>query len=162
MTILNLTTRFFDSGRTFVASVGLLALAGLIIGPAFAAEIPDDHTQDALIRSALARFNDANMTNNYSVFMATASKQFQTQVTPEKMAAAFEGFRKNHVFFDEVVAANYVSHEKTVIDKDGALVLVGMLKLDKADLKYTLRFVQNDNIWKLLAINVDVPARKQN
>jgi hypothetical protein len=156
-----LDTRFFICSRAFAAALALLALTMPTVTPGFAAEIPDDHAQDALIRSVLARFNDANMTNNYSVFMATASKQFQTQVTAEKMAAAFEGFRKNHVFFDDVVAANYVSHEKTLIDKDGALVLVGVLKLDKADLKYTLRFVQNDNIWKLLAINVDVPGKKQ-
>jgi hypothetical protein len=34
--------------------------------------------------------------------MAKASQQLQTQVPLEKMAAAFEGFRKNHVFFEEV------------------------------------------------------------
>jgi len=92
--------------------------------------------------------------------MAKASQQLQTQVPLEKMAAAFEGFRKNHVFFEDVVAAKYVSHEKAVIDKDGALVLIGELNLDKRDLKYNLRFVQNDNVWKMLFINVDVSGKK--
>jgi hypothetical protein len=142
--------------------IALSALGIAWMSPAFAAEIPDDHAQDALIRSTLARFNDANMTNDYSVFMANASQQLQTQVPLEKMAAAFEGFRKNHVFFDDVVAAKYASHEKAVIDKDGALVLVGVMNLDKGDLKYNLRFVQNDNVWKVLFINVDVSGKKQN
>jgi hypothetical protein len=148
--------------RFFTAAVALLGVSMLTIAPAAAVEIPADHAQDALIRSALARFNDANMTNDYSVFMANASQQLQTQVPLEKMAAAFEGFRKNHVFFDDVVAAKYASHEKAVIDKDGALVLVGVMNLDKADLKYNLRFVQNDNVWKVLFINVDVSGKKQN
>jgi hypothetical protein len=148
--------------RFFTAAVALLGVSMLTIAPAAAVEIPADHAQDALIRSTLARFNDANMTNDYSVFMANASQQLQTQVPLEKMAAAFEGFRKNHVFFDDVVAAKYASHEKAVIDKDGALVLVGVMNLDKADLKYNLRFVQNDNVWKVLFINVDVSGKKQN
>jgi len=148
--------------RFFTAAVALLGVSMLAIAPAAAVEIPGDHAQDALIRSTLARFNDANMANDYSVFMANASQQLQTQVPLEKMAAAFEGFRKNHVFFEDVVAAKYASHEKAVIDKDGALVLVGAMNLDKGDLKYNLRFVQNDNVWKLLFINVDVSGKKQN
>jgi hypothetical protein len=160
MTILD--TRFFICRRPLAAAVALLGVSMLTIAPAAAVEIPADHAQDALIRSTLARFNDANMTNDYSVFMANASQQLQTQVPLEKMAAAFEGFRKNHVFFDDVVAAKYASHEKAVIDKDGALVLVGVMNLDKADLKYNLRFVQNDNVWKVLFINVDVSGKKQN
>jgi len=156
--ILDYPTRFVS--RAFAATVSLLGLAMLTIAPAAAVDVPDDHAQDALIRSTLTRFNDANMTNDYSVFMAKASQQLQTQVPLEKMAAAFEGFRKNHVFFEDVVAAKYVSHEKAVIDKDGALVLIGELNLDKRDLKYNLRFVQNDNVWKMLFINVDVSGKK--
>jgi hypothetical protein len=158
MMILDYPTRFVS--RAFAATVSLLGLAMLTIAPAAAVDVPDDHAQDALIRSTLTRFNDANMTNDYSVFMAKASQQLQTQVPLEKMAAAFEGFRKNHVFFEDVVAAKYVSHEKAVIDKDGALVLIGELNLDKRDLKYNLRFVQNDNVWKMLFINVDVSGKK--
>jgi hypothetical protein len=160
MTILD--TRFFVCSRALAAAVALLGVSVLTIAPAAAVDVPDDHAQDALIRSTLARFNDANMANDYTVFMAKASQQLQTQASPEKMAAAFEGFRKNHVFFDDVVSAKYASHEKAVIDKDGALVLVGVLNLDKSDLKYNLRFVQNDNIWKVIGINVDVPGKKQN
>ena len=158
--ILDYPTRFVS--RAFAATVSLLGLAMLTIAPAAAVDVPDDHAQDALIRSTLTRFNDANMTNDYSVFMAKASQQLQTQVPLEKMAAAFEGFRKNHVFFEDVVAAKYVSHEKAIIDKDGALVLAGVMNLDKGDLKYNLRFIQNDNVWKVLFINVDVAGKKQN
>ena len=75
---------------------------------------------------------------------------------------AFETFRKNELFFEDVVTADYDSYEKAKIDKDGALVLVGVMNLDKGDLKYNLHFVQNDNAWKVLFINVDVSGKKQN
>jgi hypothetical protein len=99
-------------------------------------------------------FNDANMTGNYSVFLAKASKEFQAQFTPEKMAAAFESFNKSKLSLDGIVTAEYDSYEKTKLDGN-ALVLVGVFKTDDLEVKYNLRFLQNDDVWKVSSINVD-------
>jgi hypothetical protein len=85
--------------------IAFFALAWVL--PAFAADIPDDDEQDVLIRTTLLTFNDANMTSNYAVMLARASKQFQSQFTVDKMATAFEVFRKNKLFFEEVATADY-------------------------------------------------------
>ena len=74
-----------------------------------------------LIRSTLVMLNDANMTNNYCLLLAKTSKRFQLQFSADKMAAAFEGFRKNELFFEDVVIADYDSYEKATIDSEGAL-----------------------------------------
>jgi hypothetical protein len=141
--------------------VALFALTVAWMLPAFAADIPDDDSQDVLIRTTLLTFNDANMTNNYAVMLARSSKQFQSQFTPDKMATAFEIFRKNKLFFEEVATADYDSSEKAVIDKEGALVLAGVFKTDGLQVKYNLRFVKNDDAWKMLGINVDATKKKQ-
>ena len=141
--------------------VALFALAVAWVLPAFAADVPDDDSQDVLIRTTLLTFNDANMANNYAVMLARSSKQFQSQFTPEKLAASFEGFRKNKLFFEEVATADYDSSEKAVIDKEGALVLVGVFKTDDLQVKYNLRYVQNDGAWKMIGINVDATKKKQ-
>ena len=141
--------------------VALFALTVAWMLPAFAADIPDDDSQDVLIRTTLLTFNDANMTNNYAVMLARSSKQFQSQFTPDKMATAFEIFRKNKLFFEEVATADYDSSEKAVIDKEGALVLAGVFKTDDLQVKYNLRFVKNDDAWKMLGINVDATKKKQ-
>jgi hypothetical protein len=159
MTILDLMTRFF--GRALAAAVGLLALAAVTIAPALAAEIPDDHARDVLIRSTLSTFNDANMTNNYSVFFAKSAKELQALAGPEKMSAAFEVFRRNQGFFENVVTGEYESTQKPVIDKDGGLVLAGVLKVDDMDVTYNLKFHQNDNVWKVVGINVNVNRPKK-
>ncbi len=97
---------------TLVTSIAaFFALVIALALPAFAADIPDDDAQDVLIRTTLLTFNDANMTNNYAVMYARSSSQFQAQFTPDKMAAAFEGFRKNRLFFEEVATADYDSSE---------------------------------------------------
>jgi hypothetical protein len=141
--------------------VALFALAFTYVAPAFAADIPDDDDQDVLIRTTLMTFNDANMTNNYSVFVAKASREFQSQFTAEKMAGAFEAFRKGELYFEDVVTADYASYEKAKIDNDGALVLAGVFKTDVMEVKYRLRFIQNDKVWKVAGINFDATRKKQ-
>lgn len=140
--------------------VAFFALAIAWISPAFAADIPDDDDQDVLIRTTLLTFNDANMTNNYQVMLAKASKQFQSQFDADKMATAFEAFRKNKLFFEDVVTADYDSYEKATFDKEGALVLAGVFKTDELQVKYNLRFIKNDDAWKMLGINVDATRKK--
>ncbi len=157
--ISNSLIAFFRSGR-LAAAVALLAIA--VAFPAFAATpIPDDDDQDVLIRTTLMTFNDANMTNNYSVFLAKASKEFQSQFTADKVQAAFETFRAKELFFEDVVTADYDSYEKATIDKDGALVLNGVFKTDDMEVKYRLRFIQNNHVWKMLGLNVDATRKKQ-
>jgi len=153
---------FMRSGRLFAASVALIVLALVSVAPAFAAEIPSDDDQDVLIRSTLVTFNDANMTNNYSVLWAKSAKELQAAASPEKMAAAFEVFRKNQGFFEDVVTADYDSYENAKIDKDGGLVLAGVFKIDdNMKVKYNLRFLQNDKVWKVVSINVNIDRNKK-
>lgn len=152
---------FFRSGR-FAAAIAVLALALAVAAPAFAAtQIPDDDDQDVLIRTTLMTFNDANMTNNYSVFHAKASKEFQSQFTADKIQAAFETFRAKELFFEDVVTADYESYDKATLDNEGALVLAGVFKTDDMQVKYRLRFIQNNHVWKMLGLNVDATRKKQ-
>ena len=136
----------------------LLLLIAVSLSPAHALEIPSDEEQDVLIRSTLMTFNDANMTGNYTVLLAKASKQFQSQYSAEQAFAAFEAFRKNQLFFEAVVTAEYDSWEKAKFDPDGALVLAGVFKTDELEVKYRLRFVQSNKVWKVLGIKVDATS----
>jgi hypothetical protein len=144
--------RSFGGVSVFVAFL-ILAAASLV--PAHAIQIPSDDDRDVLIRTTLMTFNDANMTGNYAILLAKASRQFQSQITAEKLATAFEAFRTNELFFEGVVSEDYDSSEKPTIDSEGALVLSGVFKTDDMQVKYRLRFVQNGKVWKLLGINVD-------
>jgi hypothetical protein len=144
--------------RSFVGLsvfVAFLIVAAASLSPARAIQIPSDDEQDVLIRTTLMTFNDANMTGNYAVLLAKASRQFQTQITADKLSSAFEPFRTNELFFESVVDAHRDSSDKPTIDQEGALVLVGVIKTNEMQVKYRLRFVQNGKAWKLLGINVD-------
>jgi hypothetical protein len=133
----------------------LLLVVATSLSPVFAAEIPSDDDQDVMIRTTLMTFNDANMTGNYSVFLAKASKEFQNQFTVDKMAAAFESFRTHGLFFESVATEDYDSYEKAKIEPDGQLVLAGVFKIDRMQVKYVLKFFQNNKVWKVSGITVN-------
>jgi hypothetical protein len=154
-------TRLLHSGRVLAMAVAFFALAMIAFSPARAAEIPSDDDQVVLIRTTVMTFNDANMTNDYSVFFAKSAKELQALISPEKMSAAFEVFRRNQGYFENVVTAEYESSEKPFIDKDGGLVLAGVLKVDAMDVTYNLKFLPNDNVWKVVGINVNVNRPKK-
>ena len=135
-----------------IAAVMMLA----IFAPANAASLPSDDEQEVLIRTTLMTFNDANMTANYSVLHAKASKEVQAQLSIEKLFETFKPFRTNQLFFEDIIYEDYDSYEDAKLDDEGALVLAGVFKTDSIRVKYRLRFVKNDAAWKWLGINADV------
>jgi len=146
--------------HALVGAFVVLVMLAAALRPAYAVDMPSDDDQDVLVRSTLMTFNDANMTGNYAVFIAKASKQFQSQIAPEKLMASLESFRVNRLFFESVVTEDYDSTEKPTIDAEGGLNLAGVFKTDDMEVKYKLRFIQNDNVWKLLGFNVDAKKKQ--
>lgn len=135
--------------------VMLAAIIMIAIAPAHAASVPSDDEQEILIRTTLMTFNDANMTGNYSVLHAKASREVQAQISVEQLFEAFKPFRTNRLFFEEIVYEDYDSYEDAKFDADGALVLAGVFKTDNIKVAYRLKFLKNDTIWKWSGINVN-------
>jgi len=142
-----------------IRMVVLALIAAVAISGAFtqakAAPLPSDDEQEILIRTTLMTFNDANMTGNYSVLHAKASKELQAQLSIEKLFETFKPFRTNRLFFEDIVYEDYDSYEDAKFDSDGALVLAGVFKTDRVKVSYRLEFVNNDAIWKWSGIKVN-------
>lgn len=147
------------ASRKFFTAIALVMslsfLSAMSLSPAYAIDLPTDDEQDVLVRTTLMTFNDANMTGNYSVLLAKASKQFREQMTVEKLTAAFESFRSKKLFFEGIVTDDYESQQKAKLDSEGALVLAGEFKNDDVQVKYKLRFAQDSDAWKVIGIDVD-------
>ncbi|HJQ57879.1 MAG TPA: hypothetical protein VJ890_13275, partial [Vineibacter sp.] len=79
--------------RTLV--VGLLAV--LAAPAAWAQSPPGPIALEALIKSTLMTFNDANITGNYTVFHARLAKPFRDQFTPDRLKTAFESFSQQSI-----------------------------------------------------------------
>jgi len=139
------------------AALTLVAAVVMIVtfAPANAASVPSDDEQEVLIRTTLMTFNDANMTGNYSVLHAKASKEVQAQLSIEKLFETFKPFRTNQLFFEDIIYEDYDSYEDGKFDADGALVLVGVFKTDNVKVAYRLKFLKNGSVWKWSGLNVN-------
>ena len=66
--------------------------------------MPSERALEALVKTTLLTFNDANVTGNYEVFHAKLSRPFREQFPVERLARRFQEFNKKHVDFDIIAA----------------------------------------------------------
>ncbi len=144
--------RFAVAARV-TAAVLMLTLFG---AAASAQKAPNANVQEIIIKSSLLTFNDANVTNNYSVFHAKLSKPFRDKFPPDKLAETFKGFRDQHVDLDLIAAKAPISTEEPKVDDSGRLTLKGYFDTTPSRVNYNLTYIMSDGEWKLVGINVDL------
>jgi hypothetical protein len=134
-------------------TVLVLALFG---APASAQNVPNATVQEILIKTSLLTFNDANLTGNYEVLHARLSKPFRDQVSTEKLAEVFKGFRDQHVNLESIAAKAPIPVEEPKIGDNGRLTLKGYFDTTPSRVNYELAFIVSEGEWKLFNVNVDV------
>ena len=107
--------------------------AGFFGAAASAQKAPNANVQEIIIKSSLLTFNDANVTNNYSVFHAKLSKPFRDKFPPDKLAETFKGFRDQHVDLDLIAAKAPLNH----VNNLGLTALLEAIVLGNGDANHT-------------------------
>lgn len=133
----------------------LLIVAGFGAMPLRAQELPSETLQEALIKSSLMTFNDANLTGNYDVFYQRTATPFREQFKVEQLVAAFSEFRELEIDLTSVTTLPAIADEESTV-ADGVLTMVGHFETTPSQLTYTVRMVPEDNAWRLIGINVKV------
>lgn len=133
-----------------------LLLGALAIAAAAQAQnkVPNERVLEALVKVTLLTFNDANVTGNYTVFHAKASKPFRDQFPPEKLHETFREFAEKQIDFDIIAAYKPVYDPPPKVDGDGRLLINGYFPTEPARVVYDLQFIPSDGEWKLISINV--------
>lgn len=116
--------------------------------------IPMVRPLEALVKSAMLSFNDANVTGNYAVFHAKLSQPFRQQVSPEKLRENFRQFVEKSIDLDIVAAMEPIYEQQPLIDNYGKLLLKGYFATEPTRVNFELDFIPADGEWKLLRINV--------
>ncbi len=137
------------------AVLGAILLSAIVMAaPASAQRPPGPVPLEALIKSILLSFNDANVTGNYTVFHARLSKPFRDQFSPEKLKEAFQTFSRQNIDFDIIAAMRPALTEDPRIDDRGALLVRGYFDTSPNRVTFALDFIQSDGDWKLINIHV--------
>jgi hypothetical protein len=119
-------------------------------------KVPSERALEALVKTTLLTFNDANVTGNYEVFHAKLSKPFREQFPVERLARRFQEFNKKHLDFDIIAALKPGYDPVPKIDDDGKLLVKGYFPTEPLQVYFNLEFVPSDGEWKLIGINVKV------
>jgi hypothetical protein len=139
--------------------VRMLAVTALMLMASLAQaqnKVPSERALEALVKTTLLTFNDANVTGNYEVFHAKLSKPFREQFPVERLARRFQEFNKKHVDFDIVAALKPSYDPAPKVDDDGKLLVKGYFPTEPLQVHFNLEFIPSDGEWKLIGINVKV------
>ena len=135
-----------------------LTLAGLVMfstAAAYAQAMPSSLAREIMIKTTLTTFNDANLTNNYTVFNALASRPFSEQLPPEKLSEVFKTFRDQDIDISAITAFKPVEEPAPFIDSKGLLQMTGYFETSPSYVAYDMSFIgTNDGGWRMIAINV--------
>jgi hypothetical protein len=108
-----------------------------------------------LIRGSLNALNQANKTNNYSVFRELAGRDFQRANSGARLNELFAMLRGRHV---DLLAANAMSPRllrEPWIDDEGHLRLIGFFPSRPEQINFELIFQPEDGTWRLYGLGVD-------
>jgi hypothetical protein len=121
--------------------------------------LPSQNGQLILIRGALAAFDHANRTNNYTVLNALGSPSFRAGNLPEQLAKTFEPFRANKINLGSVMFLNPTLTQAPTIT-NGRLRMVGTFPSTPLQIGFDLVFEPSDGQWKMLTFTVSlIPVR---
>ena len=143
--------------------VRMLAVMALMLTASLAQaqnKVPSERALEALVKTTLLTFNDANVTGNYEVFHAKLSKPFREQFPVERLARRFQEFNKKNIDFDVIAALKPSYDPAPKVDDEGRLLVKGHFPTEPLRVNFDLAFIPSDGEWKLISINVKIDDPK--
>jgi len=141
--------------------VRVMGILALVLGCSTAQaqnKVPSERGLEALVKTTLLSFNDANVTGNYEVFHAKSSKPFRDQFTADRLKFTFRDFGKKQLDFDVIADMKPAYDPPPQVDDDGKLLVKGSFPTEPLRVYFDLDFIPSDGEWKLIRINVKVDS----
>ena len=123
--------------------------------------LPRDDVIEAMLKSALMVFNDANLTGNYGVFHARFHSLFRTQKSAADLANIFVGFRTSRIDLAPLLVHRPIYIVAPEIDGEGHLSLKGYFETRPWRTNFELGWRRDGNAWMLWKINVQTRLPEQ-
>ena len=123
---------------------------------------PTNKELKKLALDSLLLFNEAIQTESFEDFYNQTAKIWQNQVTPEKLMEAFQSFIDGKLDLAPIAKLEPAFDGKPAVNEDGVLVIKGSYLTQPNAVFFELKYVSEDDGWKLVAIHLNVkpPADK--
>jgi hypothetical protein len=130
-------------------------------------EMPSTDQQNALVKQTLKDFAKGIKSSDFSSLMATTSKEFQSQLSADKLKSAFQGIIDNKgVLVPIMKSADSKTPQFTTppaMKEEGSnytMQYTGNFPTDPFKTRFDFKYIWQDSNWKLLAIQVNYDSAK--
>jgi hypothetical protein len=124
-------------------------------------KVPTDKELKKLALDSLLLFNVAIQTKDFEDFYGHSAKLWQKEVTPEKLLEIFQSFIDQEINIALIVKHEPAFEGTPAINEDGFLVIKGSYPT-QPKVFFELKYVNEDESWKLVGINVQVKPAADN
>ena len=121
-----------------------------------AGNVPTDKELKKLALDSLLLFNVAIQTKSFEDFYSHTAKLWQKEVTPEKLLEIFQSFIDKKINIALIVKEEPAFEGTPAVNEDGFLVIKVSYPTQPSKVFFELKYVYEDESWKLVAINVQV------
>ncbi len=139
------------------AGASLSPVPGFLSPPAQAQTLRPVPSQDVLARliwSTMVALENANTTDDYTVFWKLGSPEFQATSTPAGLSQSFADLRAQNIDLSRSLFSSPSLYIPPMIDTRGLLRLRGAFESRPTSLRFDLYFKDVDGMWKIHAVSV--------
>lgn len=120
------------------------------------ATVPSDKDLRGLALDSLLSFNKAIQAKSFESFYGRIANLWRKETTPEKLLVIFQAFVDQKVDIAPIAKLEPAFDGAPAINDDGFLVLKGSYPTKPSKVSFELKYVYEDDAWKLVGINVQV------
>ena len=118
--------------------------------------VPTNKELKKLALDSLLLFNVAVQTKSFENFYDKTAKLWQKETTPEKLLEIFQSFIDKEINLAPIARLDPTFNGAPAINEDGFLVIKGFYPTQPSKVSFELKYVYEDESWKLVGINVQV------
>ena len=119
-------------------------------------KVPTDKELKTLTLDSLLAFNVAIQTKSFEDFYGHIAKLWQKEVTPEKLLEIFQSFIDKEINIALITKLEPAFEGTPAVNEDGLLVIKGSYPTKPSKVFFELKYIYEDESWKLVGINVQV------
>jgi hypothetical protein len=125
-----------------------------IVTDSGAAVVPAEDTLISMANTSNLQLGRAVNADDFGAFYSSISKTWQGQTTPDALKEIFKSFIDQKIDLTILEGKKPEFIEKATIDESGRLILKGFYPLTTAKVNFTLKYIREDQQWKLIGIRV--------
>jgi hypothetical protein len=141
----------------------LVTVAAMFVGPVQSAEVPEKSEIKKLTTESMTSFGEALKQKDFTNFYENIAEIWKKQTTPEKLLAAFESMTGPNFDILGIVEEMKPTFEPAAeVNSDGVLIIKGYYPTKPNRVFFELKYLGEDEEWKLVGINVKMaPPSKE-